>query len=270
MKKILPLIFGFWLMVFPAGVLAQTATLSLDPSSGTFNRGCTFSVKVNLDTGATETDGTDAILKYDGSRFIGQNITNGSIYPDFPGNNVDNSTGQVTISGLASVSSPFKGTGTLATVNFAVAENAPSGATQITFDFDPQNKAKTTDSNVVQRGTVVDVLSSVVNGNYVIGTGSCSGGSQQPAATPTPVPASNNGGGSGNNGGGSGAGGGSDGSRGGGFVSTSSAWQGGTGNTLDQVVDRTGKGPGTLELTSALTIFGGVLTVLGILGLALL
>ncbi len=266
MKKLLPVIIGFWLMVFPASAFAQTATLSLDPSSGTFNRGCAFSVKVNLDTGNVETDGTDAIIKYDSSRFIGQLITNGSIYPDFPGNNIDNAGGKITISGLASVSSPFKGAGTLATVNFMVAENAPSGAAQITFDFDPQNKSKTTDSNVVQRGTVVDVLNSVVNGNYVVGTGSCTGGAQ-PAATPVPgstwvspqqppgtvviqgpgtLPGT-----------------------GGTFSSTSSAGKGGP-TTLDQFVDQTGKGPGTVELTSTLVIFGGILTILGILGIALL
>ncbi|MBI2314535.1 hypothetical protein HYU93_00525 [Candidatus Daviesbacteria bacterium] len=264
MKKTLPVIFAFLLMAFPAGVFAQTATLSLDPASGTFNRGCTFSVKINLDTGATETDGTDAIFMYDSSRFIGQNIANGTIYPDFPGNNIDNASGKITISGLASVSSPFKGTGTLATVNFMVAENAPAGASQITFDFDPQNKAETRDSNVVQRGTVVDVLNSVTNGNYVIGTGSCG---QQPAATPTPIPAFNNTG-SGSNvvvlpGTGTTVFQGSTG------FSTPSAGQGGA-KTLDQFVDQTGKGPGTVELTSTLVIFGGILTILGILGIALL
>ena len=40
--------------------------------------------------------------------------------------------------------------------------------------------------------------------------------------------------------------------------------------TFDQVVDKTGEGPGTPQLSFTLAIIGLVLTVLGILGLALL
>ena len=244
MKKfsILFLAFSFWLLALPGAVFAQVATLSLDPSSGTFNRNCPFSLKVDLDTGGAQTDGTDAILFYDASRFTATSITNGTIYPDYPGNNINSSSGKITISGLASMDTPFSDKGTLATVNFTVANNAPAGATQITFDFDPNNKAKTTDSNVVQRGTVVDVLNSVVNGSYIIGTGTCGAApspSPSPGAAYRPI---------------------------GGPISTPSAQP----KTIDQVVDKTGKGAGTPQLTFAVAIFGGVLTILGILGLALL
>lgn len=167
------LAFSFSLFAFPAGVFAQAATLSLDPPTGTFNLGCSFSLKVNLDTGGAQTDGTDAILLYDSSRITANSITNGTIYPDYPGNNIDAQNGKITISGLASVTTAFSGVGALATVNFTVNSSAPTGATQVKFDFDPINKAKTTDSNVVQRATVVDVLNSVVDGNYTIGGGAC-------------------------------------------------------------------------------------------------
>ncbi len=225
---------------FPAGVFAQTATLSLDPAGGTFNKGCSFSVNINLDTGSSQTDGTDAILIYDSSRLNAAAITKGTIYPDYPGNNIDPQTGRITISGLASVDKPFSGKGLLATVNFTVQSNAPTGMTEVKFDFNSQDKANTRDSNVVERTTVVDVLNSVVNGNYIIGTGTC--GSQ--VVTTSPVPAGQ-----------------------GGYVTATPAGQP---KTIDQVVDRTGKGPGTPQLTFTLAIFGVVLTVLGVLGLALL
>lgn len=234
---------GFWLFSMPGNVFAQTATLSLDPSTGTFNKGCGFSLNVNLNTGGTQTDGTDAILIYDASRFTAINITNGAIYPDFPGNNIDSATGKITISGLASVSTPFSGTGTLATVNFKVNDNAATGATQITFDFNPQEKSKTTDSNVVQRNTVADVLNSVVNGSYTIGSGTCGA---QPSSSPIatfrpgqPGP--------------------------GGPVSTPSA-------TIAPIPTKQPYLPpaGSADLTFTVAIVGGVLTVLGILGLALL
>lgn len=217
-----------------ASVFAQQATLSLSPSSGTFNRSCNFTLDIRLDTAAAQTDGTDAILTYDSSRLAATSITSGNIYPDYPGNSIDDTNGKITVSGLASVSSAFSGQGSLATVKFTVKENAPTGATQIKFDFDPSDKSKTTDSNVVQRGTASDILSSVVNGNYTVGTGTC-------GTAPT-----------------------TGGKGGQGAVSTPSA------KTLDQLVDKTGKGAGTPELTFTLAIVGSVLVVLGILGLALL
>lgn len=253
-------IFVIFLVLLFSPTTVFASTLSLDPANGPFNRGCGFSINVLLDTQGTQTDGTDAILIYDSSRFSGQSITNGSIYPDFPGNNINDTLGRITISGLASVATPFTGKGILATVQFRVKETAPTGATQISFDFDPNDKAKTTDSNVVERGTVVDTLSSVLNGSYIVGTGSCSA---QASPAPTTAP----------------------GTPGSSVVpppgTVVTQFPGGQGTvvvatppaqpkTLDQFVDKTGQGPGTPELTFTLAIIGSILTVLGILGLALL
>jgi len=231
-----------------APVLAQQATLSVSPYDGTVNRGCNFSLDLRLDTGGAQTDGTDAILKYDPSRLSGISIISGTIYPDYPGNNIDQQNGRITVSGLASVTQAFTGQGVLATVNFRVADNAPAGLTQVTFDFDPQNKSKTTDSNVVQRQTVADILNSVVNGNYTVGTGTCGGGtgvsgSTDPTATGT----------------GTGTG---IGSQGGGTIGSSTP--------SGQIIYKTLPQGGTAELTATLVIVGSILTVLGIMGLALL
>lgn len=187
MKKIFLIclcIIGF-LLGMPKESLAAGATLSLSPETGTFNTGCNFSLAVNVDTGGYETDGTDAILTYDTTRFMANKINNGSIYQDYPGNNIDAQNGKITISGLSSVGSAYKGAGTLATINFTVAADAPAGASQIKFDFDPTNKAKTTDSNVVERGTMAETLNQVVDGNYVVGTGSCARGGPTPLSTPS-------------------------------------------------------------------------------------
>lgn len=234
MKKIaFLLLVGYWLLA-PAAVFAQAATLSLNPSTGTFNKGCNFSLNVELNTGGAETDGTDAIIFYDPTRFNASSITSGTIYPDYPGSNIDSQLGRITISGLASVATPFTGQGTLATINFTVVNSAPEGATQMTFDFDPNNKAKTTDSNVVQRSTVVDILNSVTNGSYTVGAGtSCD--AAQIIASPKPQ----------------------------GAVSTPSAQP----KTLDDAV---GGETGSQQLTFTIAIVGSILTILGILGLALL
>lgn len=217
---------------------AAGASLSLSPATGTFNKGCSFSLEIKVDTGGAQTDGTDAILFYDTTRFTATQIRNGTIYPDFPGNSIDPQAGKLTVSGLASVATPFVGAGTLATVDFTVTETAPAGATQIKFDFDPSNKAKTTDSNVVERTTVADILNQVTNANLTVGTGSC-GGSLTPTVFPTKTPI------------------------------------GGTGENTSKKkiippVDEELSKTADFQTTWMVAAVGGVLTVVGILGLAFL
>lgn len=159
------------LFIFASPALAYQATLSLSPTTGTFNRGCSFSLDVNLDTGGAATDGTDVILLYDTAVFSATSISKGTIYSDYPGTNINDSAGKVTISGLASVTQSFTGQGKMATVNFTVKDTAPTGTSQIKFDFVPQT---TTHSNVVEHSTINQILGSVTNGNYTVGTGTCS------------------------------------------------------------------------------------------------
>lgn len=244
MKFFVSLFFLSLTLMSASLVFAQAATLSLSPSTGTFNKGCPVALQINLNTAGAQTDGTDVILIYDTSKFNAVSIASGSIYGDYPGNNIDTTNGKITVSGLASVTSPFSGSGILATVNLQVLEKAVAGATQIKFDFDPANKAKTTDSNVVDR-TVSDILNSVTNGSYTIGTGSCVAG-----ATPTPAP-------------------------GGGALPPG---RGGTPSGAIATVPPNPINPtnpglppaGTEQLTFTLVIVGSILTTLGIFGLILL
>lgn len=238
MKKLLGPILFILALANPAYALA--ATLSLSPSSGTLNKGCQVNLDIKLDTQSKQTDGTDAIILYDQSRLTATTPTAGTIYADYPGTNVDENSGKITISGLASVSTAFSGQGSLATLHFTVKDTAATGATIVKFDY--EQGGKTTDSNVVERGTVVDILSQVTNGNYTIGTGSCAG------ASPTPVPAT----------GGQGA-----------VIvvqpSTPSAQI-----PYKEIPVKTLPPAGSEQFTFMIAIVGSVLTVLGILGLALL
>lgn len=220
-----------------APVYAQAATLTLSPSSGTVNRNCNFSLDVMLNTGGAPTDGTDAILVYDTSKFTATTITPGSLYSEYPGNSIREDLGKLTISGLASVDKPFSGQGKLATVNFTVKETAPTGASQITFLFDANDKSNTTDSNVVERSSG-EILNSVVNGNYTIGTGTCASGT---------IGSTGTGSGTGSNGG----------------IDASDSAQ-------VKVPFKELPQGGTKEFTLMLAIVGTTLTVLGIIGMALL
>lgn len=176
-KKITAFIIAlFFFALSPAYAFA--ASLSIAPSSGQMNKGCDVTVTLELDTQGAQTDGTDAILIYDPSKLTIQqsDITPGKIYNDYPGISVDAASGKISVSGLAQVSEAYSGKGTMATLKFKVAAAAANGPTEIKIDFDPNNKTNSMDSNVVERGTVSDVLSSVIDGNYTIGTGSCAGG----------------------------------------------------------------------------------------------
>ncbi len=255
-KKIIILIFGLAFLASP--VQAFAATLSLSPSDGTFNSGCTFSVDIMEDSAGVQTDGTDVILFYDKSKLSVSSITNGTLYPDYPVSadqqqispdaqtiSPQASTGQIDISGLASVDTPVTAANAkFATVTFAVSPQAPAGGTQINFDFDPNNPGKTTDSNIVQRGTVADVLSGVTDGNYTIGTGSC-GVNSLVTGSGTGLTAS-----------------------GSGFQTTPGI--GGETSTISGVPVQTLPNRGASGQTIVLAAAGGILTILGILGLALL
>jgi hypothetical protein len=214
---------------------AWAATLSLSPASGTFNAGCNYTVDIKLDTAGVQTDGTDAIIFYDQSKITVTSITKGTLYPDYPVAAASN--GRISISGLAS--SPgqsYSGLGTFATINMTVAQQVSSAPMTLTFDFDPTNPTKTSDSNVAQTGTLADVLSQASPGNYTIGSGNCTGvaGSSSPSPKAT--------------------------SKGiGGNESTES------GSLPDELPEA-----GGVSTTLFLSIAGGFLTILGILGLALL
>lgn len=233
MKKVLISIVLLFFTATPA--LAQTASLSLSPTTGTFSRGCAFSLQVNLNTNGTKTDGTDAILKYDSSRVTATSISSGTLYSDYI-NSIDDNLGRLIISGLASPTVTYSGSGTLATVNFVVKPAATTGATQITFDY---VQGGTGDSNVVANinDSTVDILSSVVNGSYTIGTGNCT--------TPSTLP---------NTGG----------------IGGESSPSGFFEEPAEELIYKTLPPAGSEQLTFTLAIIGSALTILGILGLALL
>ena len=243
LKLFLPLLKGCIVFSFPFLVVspALASTLSLSPTSGTFNKNCAFSLDVLLDTQGVGTDGADAYLNFDSSRFSMISIdTSGKVYTEYPGSGIDpNNANRILISGLAPFGKPYTGSGKLATINFTVKDGAQTGATQMTFDFDINNKNSTTDSNVVQTGTSSETLSSVNNGNYIVGAGGC--------ASASPIPQGGNIGGS--------------------NISTPSA-----SIPLKTIPTKGGELPsgGTYEFTATIAVLGSILTVLGILGLAFL
>jgi hypothetical protein len=149
------------------------AILSLDPATRTSHTSCNIQAKIIVDTGGRKTDGADVILNFNPDDLEATSITQGSIYERYPNENMDNSAGKVTISGIAPIGVPYSGKGTFATVNFKVKGGTDSKNTEVKFDFDPNNKSKTTDSNVVENTTIKDLLDSVSNGSYFVDKSQC-------------------------------------------------------------------------------------------------
>lgn len=175
----------------PTSIPTGKASLSLDPAGGVFNKGCNASLNVNVDTGGAQTEGTDAVLLYNPSKLTATSINKGSIYLSYPRTDIDSQNGKITISGISSLQTTFAGKGTLATINFAVPATAVPGATEVSFDFDPNNKTRSDDSNIVQSSTLVDILDSARSGMYSVGNGeSCQTVSPTPVSTCTLTSAS--------------------------------------------------------------------------------
>ena len=255
-------VLGIFVIFGITPAVAQAATLSLNPASGSFNKGCEVTLRVELDTQGVQTDGTDVIITYPAAQLSisTTGITNGTIYPEYPGNSVDTAAGKISISGISSVSSPYTGNGTFATIKFTVASTlAANAAINLNFDFDPNNKTKTTDTNVVERGTIADVLSSVTNGSYTVGTGTCAtSGSGVGTGSGSGNTLTSGGQGQALNGGTSGLGTG---------TGTPSAQYQVYKPTLNEV---TGGSAGLFDSTLGVTAIGILLVVLGVAGLAML
>lgn len=263
LKKVISVI-GLLGVLLASPASAFAATLSFDPASGVLNKGCEISIKINLDTQGVQTDGTDVIVLFTPAQLstTTSQITNGTIYPEYPGNSVDSSGGKISISGISSVSSPFSGSGTFATIKLNVASSLKEGdKINLNFDFDPNNKTKTTDTNVVERGTIADVLSAVTNGSYTVGAGSCAAGI---TASPSP--------GAGTAGGGAGGVTGGQGQVLPGTSPTTSSQSAQYQVYKPNLNDVTGNGKtaGLLDNTIVLGAVGLILVVLGVAGLAML
>ena len=155
-------------VIFFAPAFAGAATLSLSPSSGSFNVGDIISAQIILDTQGQPADGVDIrYLNYNPALLeaqdedatqVGVQIAPGGLMPSTAANNVDASAGKIAFSQITSGNATFAGSGVLATVRFkAVA----AGVANTAFDSVPGN---TSDTNVASGG--VDILTSALGGSY--------------------------------------------------------------------------------------------------------
>ena len=177
-SKLLPVFIAIALIV-PKQI--EAATLSLSPSGGSYLVNQTFDVSILLDTQGADTSGVDAIVLFDNSKLNLTDITHGTIYDQYIGENISNAGGRATISGLAnSTASLFTGTGTFATLKF---RTIGTGTANVSFSYTQGNKNDTNVGVINQPG---DSLTSVQNASYTIsGSGTVANPTAAQAATST-------------------------------------------------------------------------------------
>lgn len=166
-----------------------TPTLGLSPANGTIQIDNTLDVNIIADTSGNNTDGAMAILTFNSSDFDvidadanspGIQLTKGSLYPNVISNSVNN--GKIIYEGILAFPTnptdpvvPVNGSGTLATIKLKAKQSSSSA--EVKFNFvagsnDMDNSA------IVESVSGVNILNSVTNGNYTIGS---------PPVNPAPV-----------------------------------------------------------------------------------
>ncbi len=148
----------------------QNATLALDPSTGSYIIGNTYTLNIRLNTNGNDTAGADIhYLNYNPalieiqdsvSGTAGAQIQAGSLYTNTVVNSVDTVNGRINFSQTSFGGTTYNGTGILASVTFKA---LAGGTANLTFNFTAGN---TTDTNVASLGQ--DVLNSVTNGRYTL------------------------------------------------------------------------------------------------------
>lgn len=161
------LIFGLKTLLAP---LPKSSALSLQPISGAsvslfsdkseVKVGDIVPVKVKVWTGGRVTSGTDLVLRYD-PKILEASPTafnRGKIYTDYPLTQVNNQSGVIRVSGIASTEKmAFGGVGEFGVINFKA---KAKGQTTVAVDF---KKGQTNDSNVISIKTNEDLLEKVKN-----------------------------------------------------------------------------------------------------------
>lgn len=141
--------------------VAQSATgqvgrVWIDPASTAHSVGDAFTLQVMLDTGGAEVSAVNITLKFDPG-VLHYRWTSGNLSPFTYTFGEDMARGEIKIGAYVCAScEPFRGTGTLARVQFDVLSSIDSSTVAVDFQL-----GSTMDSNLAEYATAADVLGSV-------------------------------------------------------------------------------------------------------------
>jgi hypothetical protein len=184
MKILLGLLLGIFVLFGQKNfALASDPHLFLSPASGSYPSG--FTVEIKVDTGGKSTGGVDIHLEYPKNLLKIENVVKGGTNKD-PAfselySQIKNDEGKLRINAyypFTEAGKSFNGNnGLIATVSFTPLS---TGTAAVNFIC---NTGSTTESNIVDKITVQDVIvcTSNVNASYVL----TAAGGTQPTTTPT-------------------------------------------------------------------------------------
>lgn len=138
-------------------------TISLSPANGNFafSAGQAYPVGIVVDSVGKSIDGVDVVISYDPTKvqIVGGKVNPSNVLPEVPLNTVDSTKGKIRFSALTFDPKPL--TGIVGTFSF---KPLTKGEVNFTIDF---TSGATTDSNIAEHGSAVDVLSGVTNATYL-------------------------------------------------------------------------------------------------------
>lgn len=138
------------------------AEFLLSPSSDVYFLGDSPEIEVYLDTWNNPVVGADLVLNFDPSVWEVSQILEGSIFPNYPGKVIDNTSGLIRVSGTVEPPDQyFSGRGVFARIIF---ETKTEGETTLGFEFTPNSP--TTDCNIVAADGGELLTQAPLNGQY--------------------------------------------------------------------------------------------------------
>lgn len=155
---------GLFLIAVPkfSSVLAQSATLSLSPATGTYAKNQEFTLTIMCNSGTAQVEGVDALLQYDNTKLsVVSGASNATYFPSYQGTSETASIYHVFVAIVQGTEGP-SGSFAAGTIKFRALQEVNSTAVSfVTGNSDPT-------LNSVVASDAENILSSTSGGTYVI------------------------------------------------------------------------------------------------------
>lgn len=153
---------------FVLAVPAWAARFDLVPASDQILANCEETFQVFADVTGESSNTADLIIFYNPAQVQVAQVTPGDAYQTYVANQIDNGIGRIRMTAL-SVGDNLTSRKLFATVRYT----ASNAATNVQFTVQFNGAGATTDSNIADSTTSLDLLAGVTNANFLVVPGSC-------------------------------------------------------------------------------------------------
>lgn len=169
---------------FASVATASAATFAISPSTQTFPRQCNRTVNILINASGQSSNAAEVFIDYNTSEVTiidsnssipGTQIRTGDAYETYIYNQVDTGAGRIRLAG-ASFVNMLTSEKLFGSIEFTT--SASTNSTTFTIFINPSSP--TTDSNIADSSTNLDLLSGTTNATYTFNTGPCNPDTQGP------------------------------------------------------------------------------------------